>query len=631
VTISHKAAFSLLIAVVLFAVFTTLAFTGLFNLVEARFYNPSVTRALIRETELDAEAAGEFLGELRDRFAATLEEDAVRRSFLPSQSDEDIFERSRLYGLLHEKLRGLLWVRFVDIGGSRLHFSTFPEDILRRDGQSLAYRSYPETAGALPYDQAAVPNEGAPRLILDGPGDRIIFAYPFYDSFEAYRGTALFCLSIRAMTEGFITRGRIKAGEDLAAVSSPPGVLAALSHPGREALISRVADVWRAGAPNLSRIDSGDGGAGGRGTALVLFSARTSLGIYTGRLVDESLFHFPGAMKLILLAAFFLTVYLTVFLLFNLRQDSVTVVQNRLKRLQISLIEQFYDRKGEADWNRWSRELQQRREEIRGEMKRGLNFKPGRPGTAAADLLIDKSWDELTALIGGRRETGGPDREKLQALLNLITQTLSPGTAPPPPPENAGTAEEAGLEELESAEEPEAPEVLEAVDAGEAELEELESAEEPEALEVLEAADAGEAELEELESAEEPDAAEAPEAADAGEAELEELESVEEPEALEAPEAADAGEMELEELESVDEPEAPEAPEAAEEAGPEEGARQDAASLIEFSPLPENAEAGETPSPAEKLEIVSPFAVMRSKFLENQDGEETNDMEEGKK
>jgi hypothetical protein len=123
-TVSQKISVSLLISVLLFAGFSALAFTGLFSLVETRFYNPAVAKGLSRDAEADATSVGEFLEELRDRFSAVLEEGSVKRSFLPNQGAEDIFERTKLFGTLMESLPGLQSVRFVDAAGKRLHFST---------------------------------------------------------------------------------------------------------------------------------------------------------------------------------------------------------------------------------------------------------------------------------------------------------------------------------------------------------------------------------------------------------------------------------------------------------------------------------------------------------------------------
>ncbi|MDR2371007.1 MAG: hypothetical protein LBD71_05975 [Treponema sp.] len=498
-TVSQKAALSLLIAVFLFAGFAVLAYTGLFDLVEARFYNPSITRSLNREIAGDAENIETFLSELQTRFAATLDETAVRRSFLPNQSAEDIFERTRLYGVLQENLGGLRAVQFVDSGGMRIHFSTLSRDVLRQDLLSMAYRNYNEDDDSLPYDEVAVQNRGDPRLILDEAGDCIIFAFPFYDSFDVYRGTALFTLSMRAVAERLIAAGRIRIGENVVILSSPPGVLMGL--PGSErTVLPMVSSVWADGILALTPIDSAV-----PEVSLALISAKTSLGIFVGRLVSEDLFTFPQTMKVILLVSFFLTIYLAIFLFFNLKQDTMTVIQSRLKDLQISIIEQYYERKGDIDWNHWARELEQRREDVRSEVKRGMAAKKGRRSDENIDALIDKSWDELLSVISRQRPAAsGIDEEKLQSILNRILSSapvLAAGsavqaqTAPPAAEASAPAEEVEEVEEVEAVEELEDAEEIETIDeaepVGEDEvLEEVEEAEEAETIE-----DAGDTEI----------------------------------------------------------------------------------------------------------------------------------------
>ncbi|MDR2258008.1 MAG: hypothetical protein LBE14_02540 [Treponema sp.] len=517
VTVSQKAALSLLISVFLFAGFAVLAFTGLFDLVETRFYNPSITKSLNREVSLDAETARDFLADLEGRFAGTLNDPAVRRSFLPNQSAEDIFERTRIYGVLLESLGGLQSIRFVDPAGIRIHFSTYAQDIFSQNHLSVAYRNYNEGPGNLPYDQVAVPNQGAVKFTLDEAGDRIIVSFPFYDSFEVYRGTALFTVSVRAVAERFISKNRIKVGDDVSIVSAPPGIVSGLPGTAKSAILANVASIWSDGLLTLTPLDSA-----GSDTTLALLSAKTSQGIFVGRLINETLFSFPQPMKVILLVSIFLTIYLIIFLLLNLRQDTMTVIQNRLKGLQISLIEQYYDHKGDMDWTHWTRELEQRREDIRAEVKRGIRTTQGRRSEEDIDSLIDKSWDELLAVISGHRNAqSGIDEEKLQSILNRVLQAVPAGTMVPALPTPAATpsfrprapeaasGEAAELEELDGEAEP-VEELTEAEDAET--LEELAEAEEPdgvpaegEAEPVEELAGAEDAEtLEELAEAEEP-------------------------------------------------------------------------------------------------------------------------------
>jgi hypothetical protein len=447
VIVSQKAALSLLISLVLFSVFTVLAFTGLFDLVETRYYNPSITASLNREVIRDMETIDGFLSELRRRFAATLKEGAVQRSFLPNQDAEDILERSRLYGSLLESLGGLQFVQFIGTEGSRIHYSTRAADVLRQDDAFVVYRNYQDSTN-IPYSWIAV-GGGESRLILDGAGDRLLFSFPFYDSFAIHRGVALFSLSVKSVAEQLIAAGRIKAGENVSVVSNPPGLVLGLPHQGKNTLIPLIASVWKEGVLSPSGISSTEPAVN-----FILFSVKTSQGIFVGRLAAEALFVFPKSMKIILLVSFILTVYIMVFLFMNLRQDPLAVIQNRLKHLQVSLIEEYYEHKNDVNRTQWQWELEQRREEVRNELKRGLNPKTGI--NQEIDFFIDKAWDELLAVIGKQRTsqvTTTIDEEKLQSILDRIVLAAPRGIHPPSSAYPEEEPEE--LEELEKLEESE--------------------------------------------------------------------------------------------------------------------------------------------------------------------------------
>lgn len=442
--VSRKAILSLLVSVVLFAGFTILAYTNLFDMVEARFYNPSVVKALNRELTEDTQTIEQFLAELQTRFAAALEDEAVKRSFAANQDSGDIIRRASVFGALMESLPGLQSVRFIDAQGIRIHYSTWQPDILRRDRDSISYQNYPESPGYIPYWQVEAPDRSNPHIVIDDAGERLIFSHPFFDSYGVYRGTALFSLSVRAVMDRMAEAGRIKVGEDISAISEPAGLVTGLPHAGKSAALPLVAQIWRDNVLSLGRLHSGL-----TDTGLALLSMKTTQGLFIGRLVNESVLGFPDALRVILLASFLLTVYLILFLLLNIRQDNMTVIRNRIKGLQINLIKEYYDAKGDVDWDRWRKELQQRRKELHTELKRDLKTK-GKD--TEIDALIDKSWDELLPAIGGGTGggTGGDtgrsasiDEEKLKA---LVDQYLL--TKPPKAEEKLTINEAEDLEEL---------------------------------------------------------------------------------------------------------------------------------------------------------------------------------------
>jgi hypothetical protein len=615
VNVSRKAAFSLLISILLFAVFAALAFTGLFDLVEARFYNPAVARAIGREIDADSQIIEDFFKELQIRFAATLEDGAVRRSLLADMESEDVALRADLYGRLLESLGGLQSVRFIDSGGRRIHFSTWAPDILPRDRNPLAYRNYgakENSAAYIPYGQL---ESTAPALILDGPGERIVFAHPFYDSFDVYRGTALFSLSVRAVTDTLISAGRIKIGEDVSLVSEPPGLVIGLPPVGRNVLLPLIARVWSENSLSLGRLNSDLTGA-----KLALISRKMGQNIYLGRLVNESLLSFPLAMRIILLISFFITVCLVVFLFFSFRQDDITIIQSRLKKLQLTLLKEYYEQMEDLSWNRWRRELEHRREDIHAELKRGLKTRAGAGGFAELDGFIDRSWDDLMAITDGHLERrAGIDEDTLKALLSRLLRET--GTAPQAL-DKAGAI--GALSEADVMEALEGPfEEIAAPETPEPEIEELGEIEE------LEDVDAAEFELEELETLEPELADPDPAGADFAEAESEGLAAAAGPEMPGDPAGAEAAEPELVELEAVEpelfEPDAMtgfyelEPVEFDDDSDESEAVIDNVVRAVEFSPEPRELERKKekaAKSMAAQVEIQSPFASIFSTLSE---------------
>ena len=146
-TVGQKASVSLLIAVLVFAAFAVAAFSGLFDLVESRFYNPSVARVYEKNLS-DAAKASDLYHKLNlDRFGAVLQNEAIRRSFLPNVSAEDAFNRTNAFGKLQEDTVGLVGLRLIDSSGKRIHYSTIQGDIVRQTKTEILYRNYGEPGG----------------------------------------------------------------------------------------------------------------------------------------------------------------------------------------------------------------------------------------------------------------------------------------------------------------------------------------------------------------------------------------------------------------------------------------------------------------------------------------------------
>jgi hypothetical protein len=415
VSTSRKVILSLIITVVLFAVFTFFSFAELFDLIEMRFYNPSITAHITSENNRNAIVIEEYFRVIQNQLSQAMKTDAVRNSLMSEQDYEDFFSLDKAISLIMNSIDGIQWVRFIDSGGIKLHFSTYSPDILNYTYQIPFYRNYNEPD--LPYNLIAVENGGVPKYNFDGKSGQILFSFPLYDSFDIYCGTALFSLSMDSILDKLFNEGRIVPGKAIMLIPNPRGIVFGDLAPGEKITPDQISSVWETGRLRAARLSSPDSGV-----KFVLISTRTSHGLFIGSLIKEESYLFPQNMKLILLSCFFLTMYLTIFLLFSLKQEPVTIIQNRLKQLQVSLLEQFYELKSDGDWDRWIRELENRREEITTLLKQGIRQVSG-SNKEKIDTLINKSWDELLLMLGSRREPGF-DEEKLRFVINSILAAL---------------------------------------------------------------------------------------------------------------------------------------------------------------------------------------------------------------
>ena len=491
----------------------------LLEYVQTRFYNPSVLNSFLKENTIDAGLAENHILELQKRFALTLSEEAVRRSFLYNQRPEDIFERSRIFGILLETTGGLQTVQFVDGNGIRIHYSTSPRDIINRTSSSMSYRNYNEDPLALPYETVSVPAGSGAKFTMDEQTDRIIFSYPFHDSMDVYRGTAIFSVSVRSVADRFITEGRLKINEDISVISAPAGILLGSPHvismgSSRKNILEKVSAVWIGGLNERSAYSSIpysrvtiETEETGVKFSLISLKIRD---LYFGRLIDDYILSIPESMKLLFKLAVFLTFFLTLFFLLNFKPNAVTLVRNRIKRLRDSLFEHLYINKTPGERAKWIIELEQRREEIKAEIKRGLLI--GARKKKIIDAEIDKSWDEL---------------------LNVLKSGSSPITITKTAPEPVTAKKQTGVK---GAEKTEAPDEIESLD----EIEEAEPLDEAELLDEIDEAEP----LDEIEEAESLD-------------EIEEIEEIEEITAgkSSAPEWSDLHELEniIDKAISVDE------------------------------------------------------------------------------
>ncbi len=535
---SLKVSLSLLITLIVFSAFSLLAYSGLFNLIETNFYHPRIKNDFQKTAkDLDDKIARYHETNI-ERYSSGLQQGFITRSFQTNQVAEDIRQREAYFTRLRETYSDFLFCRFISPDGRRLHYSTNELDLRAREADRIVYREAAELKD-LELSKVLISETDPYRLVMDSLRNRFVYSFPVRDSYNIFKGIALFYIKEMGLYNYLLNTPGYTYGELISVDES--GLIAnvqreTFTDEELQNLKDEVASIWQA-RPAAGSFDAllSLTYAGERYT---LFTTVNPLYGNLGVIAPLSMFEIAPSMKIILMVSFFLTLFLVVFLILNLRQDPLLVASRRIKQFQIDFLQEYVDATESVNWDRWKRDLALKGPALKKEIKNGLG-KINRSREKDIDELIDKSWDEIITVLGGK--TGGEledksDLARIEAMLQRVVESghlVVTGRAP-------AQVEEA--EEVEAVEEAEEAAAAAAEEAEE--LEEVEEAEEVEAVEEAEEAAAAAAEeaeeLEEVEEAEEV---------------LEELEALAEIESLPAEpfedlETLPSAEDEIEEAES---------------------------------------------------------------------------------
>ncbi len=245
-------------------------------------------------------------------------------------------------------------------------------------------------------------------------------------------------------------------------------------------------------------------------------------------------FKISPALKVLLLSLGGLTLFLVIFLIFNLKCDDEVVIKNRIRKLTTTFIAKYKKSNGKNS-KKTPAELTKRKGEFEKEIKLSLGRR-GKKYSQQIDELLEESWQEILSAIGvteNLKPAVEPNSKKVNEKIELT------------PVEQPQKAEPAGAEvKVEKAEDPEEVEALDEM----ADAEPVNDLEESDDLDDVEP-------VEDLADAEQTDELEEVEDADV----LEEVEPVDELEATDAEELDDADPVddvepaeELDEIEPVE-------------------------------------------------------------------------------
>ena len=564
-TSGQKTAVSLLISVVLFAAFVVAAFTGLFSVIDARFYEPGKISQIQKHLDTVSENFNEYIETLESRFGKNensfLKQTCVQSYIENQPSDEVVRERSKLSGDLFSQTPGLLGMRLIDKNGSSVHFSTFSSDVLNRTSEIVSFKNYTDAITLtgekeIPFEKISSPdsygtNGVVCKTVFDGRDNRIILSFPYYDSYKAYRGTFVFYVNANDFNRVLLSKKIITFGDTGSLVSGlnfeeekketeyKSGFVFGIPAIGKKIFEQEILSRWEKGlfAPEkivykssedsfaIQEYDAAIENKKSDNNYWVLVSStKTDFG-YIGGIYPDEMFAMPDAVKILLLICIFVTLFLVVFLAVNLKQDDMVVIRERIRRLQLGIVSEYLKKKENVDWQVVSGKIAERRQDVTLEIIRSLGRK-AKKHDKEVNELINRSWDELLAAMSVQvrkenNENGLTNAAEIKSMLeellssgNIKVQTVGSDVNVMPvtvkPSKSVPVTEQ--VQELDKVEKAEAVEELEEVEDAEA-VDELEEVEEAETVEELEEVEDVEA-VDELEEVEEPEVVEKLETAD---------------------------------------------------------------------------------------------------------------------
>ena len=521
-----KVLISLVISLAVFAGLFLLTASDYESFTETKIYKPAIIRHInenLSEIERAFIAWNDTNTEL---FKSFLNEESLMSVVKQEQAQSDIESRNNVISKIISTVPGFAGLRIIGSEYQKIHFSTFPEDILNKTDSMLSYKRYNDADNLIPYQHIETADNSEVRITASTDLDVLLYCLPFYDSYEVYRGTAVFYISGNSFLYHLVSQNILSISDGLALLSDQAhsiiGILTGTHNIVSPELQEAVLDDWERKPQNL-RIISLEGE-----DRWVLITKKSDFG-YVGRITEKSVFMFPASVKYFLIFTVFVTVFLASFLLLNLKRNKLFIAQNKIQQLHWSILKSYLKTSQKENWGELQKELEYHRHEVNEEIKKGLGKKVLESKSKEIDDFLQNSWQEIFDIINktttNKSFTHNLKDVNAEELVNLLMEAVKnqknvadkPKPAEPQTsiaePENAET-----VEELDEVEEAEAVEDLDEVEEAEA-VEELNEAEEAEAVEDLD-------EVEEAETAEELD-------------EIEDAETVEELDEIEEAETAE--------------------------------------------------------------------------------------------
>ena len=507
-TSGQKIAFSLLVAMGLFAVFVLSLNSKLFNELETRFYTQSKIEQNTGQLDRVSEGCDSYITKILNLTEkgenAWVKNASVRSFYVQNASESDVMKRRRLTEQLFAEIPALSGIRIVDKNGRNLHYSSFDDtDLLKQGGITKIYKNYNDItkdADEIPFEQLSkLVSETKSVLLFDQSRNRIVLSVPFCWVDGIYSGVSLFYLSINEIEKELNASDIIPIGQNAFIISDSDfsgGLVLNIPYGEKKSFEEPVKQYWKkhvsAQQPE-KLLEMPDG------RFYLALSSNRNGKIQVSAVYPSNLFELSKEIRILIYICIFISILLIVFLIFSFFRDPVVTLQKRIKKIQLGLIENYIDGKEKREWGDIARQLRGRKNDLSTEIIRSLHVHSKKRRDELSEYL-DKNWDEIFSIFetkagtssgasgavgaAGTAELTGTSIAEIRRMLEEVLQSRSfavPVAAAAPvsvaPVEDVDELEE--VEELaEDAEELEEPEEIEEVEELAEDVEDLDEVEE---------------------------------------------------------------------------------------------------------------------------------------------------------
>ena len=408
----QKIALSFLMTLVLFAGFLLTFNSYLFDFLEAKFY--SQARILEKTEELNQISQGyneyftNFLSSINDNYNSWKNLESVRSFYEPNPSEVNVAGRRIANERLFRLYTALSGIRLIDKNGKNVHYSSFDDtDILKQSGISKIYKNYPDICKdsdeILFENFEKLSDEINSRILFDDKKNRIIICEPFFYSGNIFSGYALFYFDFLNLQKELIEKEYLEKNYSLSLFSDNElsgGIADGILNSEKEKFKEPLLKIWKNQTKKIEsqtvvpeKIFKLDLDENNEGFLVVLTNSCDSK-INVSGVYNSIFFEIPKDLQFVIYLCIFISLFLILFLIFSFKRDSMTVLNKKVKKLQLEIMQDCLEKGEKIKLDGVFQKLSERRNEISTEILKSLKIRSKKQSQEIENLL-EKNWDEI--------------------------------------------------------------------------------------------------------------------------------------------------------------------------------------------------------------------------------------------